>query len=98
MTPPPAPNDKAYKWTCRGNELYERRLYAEAIQEYSRVINDCTGTASNQFVALVHSNRSVCYLLMKNYNEARDDAARAIRLAPSWAKASNQEEKRQYPF
>lgn len=89
MTPVPAPNDKAYKLTCRGNELYERRLYAEAIQEYSRVITDSASIgADNDFLALLYSNRSACYLLMKRYIDARDDASQVIQLSPGWAKVN----------
>lgn len=87
-SPPPAPNDKCYKLTCRANEWFERHQYHEAITEYTKVIQQLTLTDATQqpFAALVYCNRSASYLHMRQYHAARDDAGRAIELRSSWAK------------
>ncbi|CDH54900.1 zn-dependent glyoxylase [Lichtheimia corymbifera JMRC:FSU:9682] len=87
-SPPPAPNDKCYKLTCRANEWFERHQYHEAITEYTKVIQQLTLTDANQqaFGALVYCNRSASYLHMRQYHAARDDAGRAIELRSSWGK------------
>lgn len=91
MYSPPAPSDKLYKWTLRANELYERHQYQDAIQEYSKIIQSVTdaSSSSDAFLALLHSNRSACYLLTHQYLAARDDANRAMNLQPNWAKVGS---------
>ncbi|KAI8139832.1 beta-lactamase-like protein [Fennellomyces sp. T-0311] len=83
---PPAPNDKCYKLTCRANDLYERHLYTEAITEYTKAIQTSAQESSNEFLALLYSNRSACHWQLRQYGNAKDDASRVIELWTSWAK------------
>ncbi|KAI9285614.1 beta-lactamase-like protein [Umbelopsis sp. AD052] len=83
---PEAPNDKVYKYTCRANDYFERQLYTEAIQDYSRAITAIAETDDTHFAALLHSNRSASYFKLKNWEQAEKDAAETIRLEPTWAK------------
>jgi len=83
---PEAPNDKVYKYTCRANDYFERQLYTEAIQDYSRAITAIAETDDTHFAALLHSNRSATYFKLKNWEQAEKDATETIRLEPTWAK------------
>lgn len=83
---PEAPNDKVYKYTCRANDYFERQLYTEAIQDYSRAITAIAETDDTHFAALLHSNRSASYFKLKNWEQAEKDATETIRLEPTWAK------------
>ncbi|KAI8335772.1 beta-lactamase-like protein [Chlamydoabsidia padenii] len=88
---PIATNNKSYNATKRGNELYDRQLYMDAIQEYTKAIEASTLTGDHHqdhdhFLALLYSNRCACYLLTHQYQNGLVDADRVIRLAPSWAK------------
>lgn len=85
---PPAPNDKCFKITVRANELFERHQYREAAQEYSKAIQQCHAAqqVSNEFLALLHSNRSASFLLARQALAARDDASLVMKLLPSWSK------------
>ena len=83
---PPAPNDKCYKLVCRANDLFERHLYADAVTEYTRIIHGSANDSSNEFRALLYSNRSASFWQMKQYTKARDDANQIMELWPTWAK------------
>ncbi|KAI7855813.1 beta-lactamase-like protein [Circinella umbellata] len=83
---PPAPNDKCYKLVCRANDLFERHLYADAITEYTKIIHGSANKSSNEFRALLYSNRSASYWQIKKYTKAKDDANQIMELWPTWAK------------
>lgn len=85
---PEAPNDKVYKYTCRANDYFERQLYAEAVQDYSRAITAIAESDDTHFAALLHSNRSASYYKLKNWDHADRDARETIRLEPTWAKVN----------
>ncbi|KAI8092335.1 beta-lactamase-like protein [Gilbertella persicaria] len=88
MSLPAAPNEKLYKATTRANDLFERHLYAEAIVEYTKVLQEVgRGVDNNEYLALIVSNRSASYLKIYEYEKARQDALRATQFAPHWPKA-----------
>lgn len=85
---PSAPNEKSYKVAIRANDLFERGQYNEAIIDYTKVLQlskDCS-KGDQAFVALIHSNRSACYIKTKEYEKARRDAVQTIDLASTWSK------------
>lgn len=88
---PIATNNKSYNSTKRGNDLYERQLYLDALQEYSKAIEAAglaTGDGGHQdnYLALLYSNRCACYLLTHQYTLGLTDAEKVVQLAPLWAK------------
>ncbi|KAI9498839.1 beta-lactamase-like protein [Zychaea mexicana] len=85
---PPAPSDKCYKLVCRANDLYERHLYTDAAAEYTKAIHLSAHECTNEFLALLYSNRSACYWQAKHYANARDDANRVLEFWPTWAKVT----------
>ncbi|ORZ22154.1 beta-lactamase-like protein [Absidia repens] len=88
---PIATNNKSYNATKRGNDLYERQLYLDALQEYSKAIEaagSSTGSGGHHdnYLALLYSNRCACYLLTHQYTSGLTDAEKVVQLAPFWAK------------
>jgi tetratricopeptide (TPR) repeat protein len=64
----------------KGNELFSKRFFADAIHEYTLAIEaDPTDSA-------YYSNRSASYMSLKKYNEALYDAIICRSLKPDWAK------------
>lgn len=84
VLPPQAPSEKSYKKVTRANELFERHLYYDAVVEYTKILQ--TPKGSSEYVALIYSNRSACYLKLNEYERARKDAIKTIELAPLWSK------------
>jgi tetratricopeptide (TPR) repeat protein len=85
---PEAPNDKVYKYTCRANDYFERQLYVDAIQDYTRAISAIVQADDHHYSALLHSNRSAAHFKLKNWEYAEKDAIETIKLEPEWAKVS----------
>ncbi|KAI8388259.1 beta-lactamase-like protein [Radiomyces spectabilis] len=83
---PCAPNDKSFKLAQRGNDLFERHLYLDATHEYTKAIDHSGHNSNKPFLALLYSNRSASYWRSHQYEKARDDAERAMELAPTWGK------------
>ncbi|CAM0140854.1 hypothetical protein VKS41_006976 [Umbelopsis sp. WA50703] len=83
---PEAPNDKVYKYTCRANDYFERQLYVDAIQDYTRAISAIVQADDHHYSALLHSNRSAAHFKLKNWEYAEKDAIETIKLEPEWAK------------
>ncbi|XP_061905066.1 E3 ubiquitin-protein ligase TTC3 isoform X2 [Entelurus aequoreus] len=64
----------------RGNELFQKQKYEEAVHIYSKAIK-CY--PENH---VIFGNRALCYIRCKKYIEAAFDGKRAILLEPLWAK------------
>jgi tetratricopeptide (TPR) repeat protein len=89
LLPPPAPNEKAYKHTTRGNDYFERHLYNDAILEYTKVLQMSKGGEEDrEFIALIYSNRSASYIKINEFAKAYKDAIKVIELAPLWSKVN----------
>ncbi|CAL8082067.1 unnamed protein product [Calicophoron daubneyi] len=71
----------AEQYKINGNSSYQQGLYDEALQWYSRAIEEDTQNA------LLYSNRSAAYLMLKKYLEAYRDASRSVELNPHYCKA-----------
>jgi len=72
------------------------RNYPAAVKLYTKAIetitdtdaeNDTDNDATHAGSAILHANRSMCYLNMGNASSALEDASRAEKLDPSYAKA-----------
>ena len=79
-----APSDMQIKvniLNSRGKQLYEATDFHAAILHFGQAIElDSTN-------AFLFSNRSAAYIAIKDYEQARQDAVKAIALKPEWAKA-----------
>lgn len=91
---PVAPDDRTYRLTCRANEYFERHHYKEAVIEYTKTImamgpSDGKDRQSNtDFSALIYSNRSASYCMLKQWSDAENDAVYVMKIRPAWAKVS----------
>ncbi|RMX64622.1 hypothetical protein KXD40_008198 [Peronospora effusa] len=84
----PSREDDSRHKNC-GNEFFKLRDYEAAIREYSLGINK-TPTAT------LYSNRSAAYCALGQYQQAKEDAAKAITLDPDWAKTYSRKGKALY--
>ncbi|KIJ31284.1 hypothetical protein M422DRAFT_267089 [Sphaerobolus stellatus SS14] len=66
---------------AEGNALYGRRKHVEAIKKYDVAI----GRVGDN--AVLYANRAACYLALKKFQNARDDASKATEHDPNYAKA-----------
>merc|ERR1711934_1180670 len=66
----------------RGNDAFGKKRHKEAIEAYSEAIQ--LDPCDHVFFA----NRAAAHLGIKQYQEARDDARRALQIEPSFLKAS----------
>lgn len=64
----------------KGNQLYKIKQYRSAVPFYTEAIELCPNTAS------YYGNRSACYMMLNNFQEALEDARRAIQLDPAFIK------------
>lgn len=68
-----------------GNDEYKAGRYQEAIEKYSEALEiDPQNKGTNPKLL---QNRALCYIRMKNFNQAIVDCERAIALDPSYIKA-----------
>lgn len=86
MVSPCAPNDKSYKITNRANEYFEKGLYSDAIAEYTKALKLVTEPCDDDYLALIYTNRSASYLQLNEYENAKEDASRAMAISRHWAK------------
>ncbi|KAI8639977.1 beta-lactamase-like protein [Parasitella parasitica] len=87
-TPPPAPDEKAYKAALKANDFFERGHFNEAIANYTRIVqlSKDYSEKDQEFLALIYCNRSASYNKIKEYEKARLDALQAIDLAAALSK------------
>jgi DnaJ family protein C protein 7 len=71
---------EAEKLKDLGNKEFQKKSYSKAIEYYTKAINI-------QKDKVYYSNRSSCYLGLKNYKKALDDGEMSIKLDPSFEKA-----------
>ncbi|RUP11380.1 hypothetical protein BC936DRAFT_139985 [Jimgerdemannia flammicorona] len=89
---PVASDDRTYRLTCRANEYFERHHYKEAIVEYTKTImamgpsDGKDRQSATDFTALIYSNRSASYCMLKQWADAENDAAYVMKIRPNWAK------------
>ena len=67
-----------------GRKLYGLGKYAEAIVAFTKGLEDA-GTAYDD-LATLHSNRSACYMQLKDFVKAEEDGESCTTLKPSWGK------------
>lgn len=67
---------------AQGNKAFSSGDYSAAVDLFSQAIQM---DPSNH---VLYSNRSAAYCSLKNYQQALDDAEKAIKVKPDWAKAS----------
>ncbi len=80
LTPEQEANAEKYKEI--GNSLYKKGAFSDAIKAYNSAI------ALNPHNPTYFSNRSACYLTMKEPKSALADAEVCRRLKPDWAKGA----------
>ncbi|THD21338.1 DnaJ subfamily C member 7 [Fasciola hepatica] len=72
----------AEQYKASGNTCYQQGRYDEAVQWYTRAIDEDTENA------LLYNNRSAAYLMLNKPFEAYEDSSKSIRLNPNYAKAA----------
>jgi tetratricopeptide (TPR) repeat protein len=87
--------------TCRQGQMeYSKGNYQQAIDIYSKIIEDCKRKISLFFINLFLNfkdnedhlalyNRAKAYAALEQYDQALNDAARVVTLKPQWAKVSS---------
>lgn len=63
-----------------GNQLYKVKQYRSALNLYTEAIELCPDTAA------YYSNRSACYMMLNNFQDALEDARKCIQIDPSFSK------------
>ncbi|XP_071447719.1 dnaJ homolog subfamily C member 7 [Hetaerina americana] len=63
-----------------GNEFYKSQNYKKALSYYTEAIDICPENAS------YYGNRSACYMMLRQYQNALDDARKSISLDPDFVK------------
>lgn len=63
-----------------GNQLYKAQNYVKALSYYSEAIEICPENAS------YYGNRSACYMMLRQFQNALDDARKSVALDPAFVK------------
>eukprot|EP00633_Aureoumbra_lagunensis_P003914 CAMPEP_0197316918 /NCGR_PEP_ID=MMETSP0891-20130614/44861_1 /TAXON_ID=44058 ORGANISM="Aureoumbra lagunensis, Strain CCMP1510" /NCGR_SAMPLE_ID=MMETSP0891 /ASSEMBLY_ACC=CAM_ASM_000534 /LENGTH=154 /DNA_ID=CAMNT_0042806637 /DNA_START=21 /DNA_END=486 /DNA_ORIENTATION=+ len=66
----------------KGRELYKEQKYVEAIDAFSKAID----SAEYDDLAALHSNRCACYMQLRKYDQAVEDAETCTQVKPIWSK------------
>eukprot|EP01060_Flectonema_neradi_P030093 TRINITY_DN42_c6_g1_i1.p1 TRINITY_DN42_c6_g1~~TRINITY_DN42_c6_g1_i1.p1 ORF type:complete len:260 (+),score=55.29 TRINITY_DN42_c6_g1_i1:42-821(+) len=69
---------------AKGNDFFKKKMYQEAIDQYSKAIDLCEPNSEN--VGTISSNKAACYIQLKNYDSAIEAADICIRCRPEWVK------------
>jgi tetratricopeptide (TPR) repeat protein len=72
-----------------GNEAFRSKLYQQAVDQYSKLIeinNEHDGKSFSSEMHLVFSNRSAAFEKLQDFEAAERDALEAIKLKPEWVK------------
>lgn len=80
------PNEPKY-YFLRARAYLQGSRYAEAIADYTKVIQYAQSDSDKRNLSLVYHNRGLCYALSKKYAQALPDLNMAIKLNPSYASA-----------
>jgi len=65
-----------------GNKLFKDRRFGEAVQAYTKAID--LEKVPLELRAILHSNRSIALLKLKDLEGSKDDAKSVITLRPNW--------------
>lgn len=71
----------------QGNENFQRLQYAQAIELYSRALEESSGGEPRIENSTIYSNRSLCYIKLRQYALGLNDAKKAISLNSTNIKA-----------
>lgn len=72
-----------YKKT--GNDLFKEDKYEEALEMYTKALRTCPFSFSKER-SIFYSNRSVCFLKMKDLDKCIKECSQSINLDPTFAK------------
>lgn len=67
----------------RGNECFAKKQYAEALECYTR----CLESEDSPKIPMMHSNRAMVYLKLKQFANAESDATSALQICPTHSKS-----------
>ncbi len=84
--------DEIVKLKDKGNEYFKKNEFKNAIQQYSKaieVLSGCDDTVRSQFGHILHTNRSISYFQLKNFQKSLEDATRAVQINDKWEKVSD---------
>ncbi|CAG8513870.1 12795_t:CDS:2 [Acaulospora morrowiae] len=87
---PNSPDNRSLRSVNRANELYSKKEYKSAIEEYTKALSLCQPNSdpgrTSDFLALIYSNRSASYHQCQKWEDAVKDAEQVIRISPDWPK------------
>ncbi|KAJ7757786.1 hypothetical protein DFH07DRAFT_819307 [Mycena maculata] len=72
---------------AQGNTLFTAKKFKEAGKKYTEAIQAGDEVADPEGLAVLYANRAACRLSLKRYMDAHDDAKKATKLDPTYAKA-----------
>jgi tetratricopeptide (TPR) repeat protein len=72
---------------AQGNAHFSSGKYAEAVACYSKAIEAADPAKNARNCAIYYTNRSAAYYALKQLSNALDDATKAYKIDPTWAKA-----------
>jgi tetratricopeptide (TPR) repeat protein len=75
-----APKSPAEEFKEKGNDLFKKNKYEEAILWYSKAV------AADPANPVYLANRAQCHIKLENYGTALIDASHAIKVDPSYTK------------
>ena len=78
-------NKTAHSFKERGNSLYTKQKYREAVLAYSEAMQ--LQNLPDRMMATLLSNRAMCYLNLSDPKSALDSAIRCQQVQPHWFKA-----------
>ena len=67
----------------RGNEYFAKKQYAKALECYT----SCLDSEESRETPLMHSNRAMVYLKLKQFANAERDATSALQICPTHSKS-----------
>jgi len=76
---------KAAARKAKGNELYKKGLYMDALTEYGLAALLCP-TEDKTNAAIYHSNKAACYFMTESNKECVDECNTALELNPNYVK------------
>lgn len=84
----PSTIEKIENWKEKGNGLFQKRKYIQAIQCYTEALkewdktnrNDVDGGCESWIACVLYSNRAAAQLALKNYGKALEDCKQSLKL------------------
>jgi tetratricopeptide (TPR) repeat protein len=77
--------NESHEYKKTGNELFKEDKYEEALEMYTKALRTCPFSFSKER-SIFYSNRSVCFLKMKDLDKCIKECSQSINLDPTFVK------------